>query len=207
MEALHPVLLVVSAFWLGACPFSLWIGRRLLGKDIREYGDGNPGAVNVFRAGGRESGCLAVAADMGKGVPFVALGYSLFGMREETVLAIGLAAILGSVFSPMLQFRGGKSLAVTGGVLLALPQHEMVVSVAAFLLLGILFIRNDAWVVVLGMAGPLLYLAVMEGSVWESLFMLGVLVILAAKHREELKTVPGFEVRPVNWLRARQHRA
>jgi glycerol-3-phosphate acyltransferase PlsY len=144
---------------------------------------------------------------LGKGVPFVALGYSLFEMREETVMAIGLAAILGSVFSPMLQFRGGKSLAVTGGVLLALPEHEMVISVAAFLLLGFFFIRNDAWVVVFGMAGPLLYLAAMGRSVWEPLFMLGVLVILAAKHREELKTVPEFEVRPASWLRAKQHRA
>lgn len=207
MEALCPLLLAVSAFWLGACPFSLWIGRRLLGKDIREYGDGNPGAVNVFRAGGRVSACLAVAADVGKGMPLVALGHSLLGMREETVMAIGLAAILGSMFSPMLQFRGGKSLAVTGGVLLALPQREMIIWVAAFLLLGFLFLRNDAWVVVLGMGGPMLYLAVMGRSVWEPLFMLGVLVMMAAKHREELKVVPGFEIRLVSWLRARQHRA
>lgn len=207
MEALYPVLLAVSAFWLGACPFSLWIGRRLLGKDIREYGDGNPGAANVFRAGGRKSGCLAVAADMGKGVPFMVLGHSLFGLPGGTVMAIGLAAILGSVFSPMLRFRGGKSLAVTGGVLLALPQRDITILVAAFLLLGVLFVEQHGWIVVFGAAGPLVYLAATRRSPWELLFMLGVLVVVAAKHREELKTVPGFGVRPVNWLRARQHKA
>lgn len=207
MEALYAVLLGMCAFWLGACPFSLWIGKRLLGKDIREYGDGNPGAVNVFQAGGRMWGGLAVAADIGKGAPFVALGHSLFGLPESTVMAIGLIAILGSAFSPMLRFRGGKSLAVTGGVLLALPQREVMLSVFAFLFLGFLFIRNDAWVVVFGMGGSLAYLAAGGRSIWGPLFMLGVLLIMVAKHREELKTVPGFGVRPVIWLRARQNKA
>ena len=56
----YSALLVVVAFWLGACPFSVWIGRWFLGKDIRNYGDGNPGAANVFRAGGRKTGLFAV---------------------------------------------------------------------------------------------------------------------------------------------------
>jgi len=40
---LYAALLGIAAFWLGACPFSLWVGHWLLGKDIRDYGDGNPG--------------------------------------------------------------------------------------------------------------------------------------------------------------------
>jgi len=51
MEVFYSALLVIAAFWLGACPFSVWVGRWLLGKDITNYGDGNPGAANVFRAG------------------------------------------------------------------------------------------------------------------------------------------------------------
>ncbi len=43
-------LLALGAFWLGACPFSVWIGRWLLHRDVREYGNGNPGAANVFLA-------------------------------------------------------------------------------------------------------------------------------------------------------------
>jgi glycerol-3-phosphate acyltransferase PlsY len=75
VEVFYFALSAVSAFWLGACPFSVWIGRWVLGKDIRDYGDGNPGAANVFRAGGRKSGCLAVILDTTKGVPFVALAH------------------------------------------------------------------------------------------------------------------------------------
>ena len=73
MEIFYFVTLVVLAFWLGACPFSLWVGKWLLGKDIRNYGDGNPGAVNVFRAGGRKAFVLAMFLDIGKGIPFVFL--------------------------------------------------------------------------------------------------------------------------------------
>ena len=71
VEVLNATLLAVSAFCLGACPFSVWIGHWLLGKDIRDYGDGNPGVANVFRAGGRKSGCLAVIMGTAKGIPFI----------------------------------------------------------------------------------------------------------------------------------------
>ena len=142
VEVFYSTLLAVSAFWLGACPFSVWIGRWLLGKDIRDYGDGNPGAANVFRAGGRKSGCLAVILDVAKGVPFVALAHSFFGLPEATVMAVAVSAILGHAFSPLLGFRGGKSVAVTFGVLLALPQHEMLIAFAVFMFLGFLFIEG-----------------------------------------------------------------
>ncbi len=134
----------MSAFWLGACPFSVWIGRWFFGKDIREYGDGNPGAANVFRAGGHKSGYLAVILDIAKGVPFVVLAHSLFGLPEVTVMGVALIAILGSALSPLLRFRGGKSLAITFGVLLALPQHEILVTFAVFMGLGFLFMEVDA---------------------------------------------------------------
>ena len=78
-----------------ACPFSVWIGRWFLGKDIREYGDGNPGAANVFRAGGRKSGCLALVLDVAKGVPFVALAHSFFNLSEVIVMGMALSAISG----------------------------------------------------------------------------------------------------------------
>lgn len=198
------LLLAVSAFLLGSCPFSVWIGRWALGKDIRDYGDGNPGAFNVFRAGGRKSGCLAVILDIGKAVPFVVLAHSFFGLPEPAVLAVALCAILGNAFSPLLRLRGGKSLAVTGGVLLALPNPEMLVTLIIFMLLGFLFIETDAWIVMLGPAGSLSYLVITGASYWESLFMLCVLAILAVKHFDELQTMPRLKVRLIDWFQSRR---
>ncbi|HEY4712415.1 MAG TPA: glycerol-3-phosphate acyltransferase [Dehalococcoidia bacterium] len=206
MEVSYFILLTVAAFCLGACPFSLWVGRRLMGKDIRDYGDGNPGAVNVFRAGGRKAGSLALTLDIAKGTPFVVLAHSFFALPGATVVGVAVSAILGSAFSPLLRFRGGKSIAITYGVLLALPYPEMCLSFAIFMFLGFLFIKTHSWTVILGPTGTLAFLAATRASYWELSFMLSVLMILAVKHHNELRTVPEFEVKLVNWLHSRRYK-
>jgi len=206
MEVFYPTLLALSAFWLGACPFSVWIGRWVLGKDIRDYGDGNPGAANVFRAGGRKSGYLAAILDTAKGAPFVALAHSVFAFPTIIVMAVALSAILGHAFSPMLRLRGGKSVAVTFGALFALPQHEILITFALFTFLGFLFIEIDAWTVMLGAIGSLGYLAITRGNSWELLFMLCVLGILAVKHFDDLQTIPRARGRLIGWLQSRRRK-
>jgi len=204
VEYYQVLLVALGAFWLGACPFSVWVGHKFLGKEIRDYGDGNPGAANVFRAGGRKSYILAMLLDIAKGVPFVFLAHSLWGFPEMAVVVVGLSAILGHAFSPFLGFKGGKSIAVTFGVLFALPQYELLLSFAAFLLIGFIFMERDAWIVMAGAVGSLAYLAITKGNSWEPLFMLGVLVILAVKHLNDLKTVPTRRVRILVWLQSRR---
>ena len=202
MEVLYSILLVFCAFWLGACPFSVWIGRWVLGKDIRNYGDHNPGAANVFRAGGRKSGYVALILDIVKGVPFVTLAHLFFQLPETVMLVVALSAILGHAFSPLLRFRGGKSIAVTFGVLLALPSQEILIVFAAFVFLGFLFVKNDAWVVMFGPVGSLVYLLITDGVAKESLFILGVFILLIVKHFAELKTIPRFKVRLIDWFQS-----
>lgn len=204
METYYSILLAVSAFWLGACPFSVWIGRWFLGKDIREYGDGNPGATNVYRAGGRKSPYLAGLLDAAKGAPFVVLAYKFFGFPEAIVIAMALSAILGNAFSPLLRFKGGKSIVVTFGTLLALPQYDILLSFIIFLLVGFLFIEIDAWIVIFGAAGSLVYLLAAGGGSWESLFMLCVLAVFVAKHFDELQTVPKLRGRLIHWVQSRR---
>jgi len=207
MEIFYSILLAVSAFWLSACPFSVWIGRWFLHKDVRDYGDGNPGAANVFRAGSRKLGCLAVILDTGKAVPFVVLAYAFFRFPEPIVMVVALSAILGHAYSPILGLKGGKALGVTFGVLFSLPQREMLITFMVFLVLGFLFIEIDAWTVMLGAGGSLAYLATTKGSSWESLFMLCVLIILAVKHFDDLQTIPRHKGRLLVWLQSKRRQA
>ena len=192
----------MAAFWLGACPFSVWVGRRLLGKDIRDYGDGNPGAANVFRAGDVKSGLIALTLDIAKGFPFAFVAYSIFGFSEVAAMSIGLSAILGHAFSPFLRLKGGKAVATTFGVLLAFPQHELLVIFIVFILVAFLFIEPDAWTTILAPAGSLAYLIITRGYSWESLFMLGVLAIFAAKQYDGLRTFPRFRIKLVRWYQS-----
>jgi len=86
------------------------------------------------------------------------------------------------------------------GVLIVLPQHAILFAFMAFMLLGYLLIEIDAWIVTLGAGGSLAYLVAAEGNMWESLFMLCVLAILATKHFADLKTIPRFKGKLVRWL-------
>ncbi len=204
METAYLIVLTVCAFSLGACPFSVWIGRWATGKDIRDYGDHNPGAANVFRAGGRKSGFLAVFLDVSKGFPFVALANIVFELPEALLAVIAMSAILGHAFSPLLQFRGGKSVAVTFGVLLALPQHEMLFSFVFFTVIGFLFLQNDGWTVIFGAVSSFIYLIISGRSSWEILFMAGVLALYIVKQNLEIRTVPRFRVRLLDWYLSRR---
>jgi len=203
VEISYFTLLTLCAFGLGACPFSLWIGRWLLGKDIRDYGDGNPGAANVFRAGGRKSGFLALFLDIAKGVPFVFLAHAFFKLPEAAILGVAFSAILGHAFSPILQLKGGKGIAVTFGVILALPQHDILFALAGAMFLGFLFIAIDAWIVIFGAAGAATYMVASRGSSGETFFMLSVLALLVIKFFAELKTAPRIKLKPVAWFQSR----
>jgi glycerol-3-phosphate acyltransferase PlsY len=204
VEYYQVIILALAAFWLGACPFSVWVGRWFLGKEVREYGDHNPGAANVLRAGGRKSFVLAMLLDIAKGVPFVYLAHAYWGFPDMAVVIVALSAILGHAFSPLLGFKGGKSIAVTFGVLLSLPHLEIFLVFLACMLIAFLFLEKDAWIVIAGAAGTLAYLVITGGSSWGPALMLGVLAILTIKHFDDLKTVPTRRVRILAWLQSRR---
>jgi glycerol-3-phosphate acyltransferase PlsY len=150
MEIVSTALLALAGFMLGAVPFSVIIGHLALGKNIQDYGDGNPGAVNVFRAGGGvKAGLLAVFLDIAKGVPFVFLAHAWLELPDLSLVIVAMSAVLGHAFSPFLRWHGGKSVSITFGVLMGLPQHEAFFVFTAFVLAGFLFLENDSRIMVL----------------------------------------------------------
>ncbi|MEW6142279.1 MAG: glycerol-3-phosphate acyltransferase [Chloroflexota bacterium] len=202
MVLLYSALLMVTAFWLGSCPFSVWIGRRFLGKDITEYGDHNPGATNVFRAGGRGWGFTAVFADILKGAPPILFAHYYLGLSEPSLYAMALLAVLGHMYSPFLGFRGGKATATTGGVLLVLPHLDVFIAFVLLMAVAFLFIEmeSDAWEVTLSIIGTLVYVIVAGKDVWTVLFVGSLLLVLGTKHIQGLRTAPHVRVKPVSWF-------
>ena len=107
------------AFLLGSLPFGYWLGR-LRGVDIRQKGSGNIGATNVGRILGKGWGYLVFVLDFGKGWLGVWLARKTGDPADVWVVTAGLFAVLGHVFTPWVGFRGGKGVATSAGVLLAL---------------------------------------------------------------------------------------
>src|SRR5437867_4265003 len=106
----------------GSLPWGLSLGRWLRGIDVRTVGSRNLGATNVYRSLGATLGVTTLVLDVGKGavhvalVPRLALTEAFPGGREWCMMAVGLAAVAGHVWSCLAGFRGGKGVATTAGV-------------------------------------------------------------------------------------------
>ncbi|MBE0673834.1 MAG: glycerol-3-phosphate 1-O-acyltransferase PlsY [Bacteroidales bacterium] len=114
------------AYLAGSIPSAVWAGKLFHGIDVREHGSGNAGATNTVRVLGWKTGIPVLIFDLFKGWLAASLPRFLEaatdGSEQMMVLQIvcGMAAILGHVFPIFAGFRGGKGVATTFGVLLAL---------------------------------------------------------------------------------------
>ncbi len=113
-------LFVAASYLLGATPSSYLAGRVARGIDLREHGSGNLGATNAFRVLGWKPALPAAAVDILKGWVPVTYFPLWDGADEVWALAYGAAAIVGHVYSVYVGFKGGKGVATSAGVILAL---------------------------------------------------------------------------------------
>ena len=109
--------LIVGAYFIGSVPFGYILARAVRGVDIRTVGSGNIGATNVGRIMGRGWGLFVFALDVLKGLLPAYIGKELGG--PELAVLGGLAVIIGHNWPIFLGFRGGKGVATSCGVLLA----------------------------------------------------------------------------------------
>ena len=104
MQIITWITLVLISFFCGSLPFSVWLGKIFLSLDVRQFGDGNPGATNVFRSGDKLLGLLALVLDISKAAAPVGVIYYDLGFRGLPMFLVAIAPILGHVFSPFLGF-------------------------------------------------------------------------------------------------------
>jgi len=115
------VLLMLAAYLLGSIPFGLIAGLKIKGIDIRDYGSKNIGATNVSRVLGKKWGIAVLLLDALKG--YGACFLPAFWGQDLAVpfqLFLGVSAILGHSFPVWLKFKGGKGVATSLGVFLAI---------------------------------------------------------------------------------------
>lgn len=115
------VLALWISYFLGAIPTAYIAGRILKGIDIRKHGSGNVGATNVFRVLGKWPGIVVLVLDILKGVVAVTLVGDIFGLTEvgQRVL-LALVVVAGHNWTVFLDFKGGKGIATSLGVLIGL---------------------------------------------------------------------------------------
>jgi len=193
------VAMILFAFVSGSFPFSAWLGKFLLGVDVRQYGDGNPGAANVFRSGSKSIGLLALILDVSKAAIPVGLSYYNMGIRGIPMYLIAIAPILGHVFSPFLRFHGGKAIAASLGVWIGLTVWKASLVGVVGTVLGIMLMTSSGWAVMLGLAMILLALLLWMPDPLLLMVWVSETLILGWTHRYDLRQKPVLRL----WLTQR----
>lgn len=206
------------AFLLGSIPFGLIIAKAK-GIDIRQHGSGNIGATNVLRVMGKKFGIPCLILDVLKGFIPTLLAISLIrfaGMTNPMTITglapyagefpmltaqsfqviTGLCAILGHNFSPWVGFKGGKGIATSAGVLIAMMPAAIVILVLVWLLVflttryvSLASIAAAACLPLLTLWGSWFHGKIQDGTWNKPLFVFSVVVGLLAiwKHRDNIR--------------------
>ena len=188
--------LVVISFLSGSLPFSVWLGRLFLKVDVRQYGDGNPGAANVFRSGSNAIGLIALILDISKAAVPVGLSYYNLGIRGIPMYLIATAPVLGHAFTPFLSFHGGRAIAVSFGVWIGLTIWKASLVGVIGAVIGIALMTSSGWAVMLGMLAILMALLIWIPDPLLILVWASQTLILIWTHRFDLRLKP--QLRP--WL-------
>ena len=182
------LLTAAFSYLLGSIPFGYLLVRTFRGEDVRQSGSGNIGATNVSRTS-PALGILTLILDAAKGVAAVLLARSLFPGQHLIAAFAAVFAILGHVFPVWLRFRGGKGVATGLGSFVVLVPKAILLMLAVFVLMIIMF-RYVSLASIISVA-LLPLLAWQMNLYFDTPLILGVMtaasLLIIAKHHENIR--------------------
>ncbi len=202
---------LLCSYLLGSIPTAFFFGKIIKGIDIRQHGSGNVGATNAFRILGKKVGTVVLLLDILKGVIALTVVGNLFHFDKVYLrLFLGIMVVIGHNWTVFLQFKGGKGIATSLGVLIGLAiQYESLRAVllitflawlAPFLLSGYVSLASLIAAIVLPMA---MFLTKQTGEI----LVLGIVfcVFVFVRHIPNIKRLLTGQERQVKfkWLSRR----
>lgn len=136
------IIAILIAYFLGSIPTGLWIAKMLKGIDIRTVGSGSTGGTNVTRVLGTTWGVTVIVLDAIKGILAVVVANLLLNSYANSNLYIVIASIfsiIGHIWTIFANFKGGKGIATSLGVLLALLTTETLIALLVFIIVFAIF--------------------------------------------------------------------
>ena len=184
-------VLTIIAYLIGSIPTGIVVAKILGAPEPRAVGSGNIGATNVGRAAGKAAGIITLIGDVLKGFLITLLALYILGSSSEanSPLAISIVAFsvfLGHLFPVFLKFKGGKGVATTLGVFLAIGPFQAILALILFIIIVAIF----KYVSVASMIAPvsiplLLNLSPATSPYIPLAVIISVLIIL--KHSDNIK--------------------
>ena len=117
------ITMAIIAYIIGSINFSVIISKKIAGFDVRQKGSGNAGTTNMLRSVGKGAAAITLLCDILKGVVSILIAIALgniFQSEDKALLVqiAGVAVVLGHTFPIFFQFKGGKGVATSLGILL-----------------------------------------------------------------------------------------
>lgn len=117
------ILITILAYLIGSINFSIIISKKMAGFDVREKGSGNAGTTNMLRSVGKKAAAITLLCDILKGVVAIVIaiiaGVVIKNLDKALLVQLAaIAVVIGHTFPVFFQFKGGKGVATSLGVLL-----------------------------------------------------------------------------------------
>ena len=171
-----------GGYLLGAIPFGLVLTRLAGLGDIRRIGSGNIGATNVLRTGRKGLAALTLLLDGAKGAVAVLIAGA---WGPDAAIIAGGGAVVGHLFPVWLRFKGGKGVATTLGVLLAVAWPVGLAACATWAAVAALF-RYSSLAALTAVAAAPLYAWLLHGDLQLVEFFGAVAVLVWMKHHSNI---------------------
>jgi len=180
------ILVILISYILGSIPFGYIIGKLVKKIDIRDYGSGSIGATNTLRILGPFVASIVLIGDIGKGYFSIYLS-RLISHDSIFILTIaGLAVICGHDWSLFLKFKGGKGVATTFGVILAL--NPMISILAAIVWVIVIITTRYASLSSISAVISIIIFTILFKQPYEYIiFSMIILILTIFRHKENIK--------------------
>ena len=177
---------ILFGYLIGSIPFGLVLTQWAGLGDIRKIGSGNIGATNVLRTGRKDLALLTLILDAGKAA-FVALLFKYLLNSEIIGLLSGVAAVLGHNYPIFLKFKGGKGVASTLGLMLAITPSVGISTALTWLFMAFTF-RYSSLSALTALALAPIYALFFE-TPYISLIYLFLTLLSFYRHKENIKRI------------------
>lgn len=188
------ILFAIIAYLLGSIPTAVWLGKMKYGIDVREHGSKNAGATNTFRTLGKKAGIVVLIIDIVKGfiASFLPYLFKVGPWQSDELITVqivaAICAVVGHVYPLFANFRGGKGVATSLGVIIGIHPPAAGICILVFLIIFIGSQYVSLGAIVASIIFPTSIYFIFKS---DSIYLLSFSIILASlviyKHRQNIQ--------------------
>ena len=187
------LVLALAGYLFGSLSFAVIVSRVMGLDDPRTYGSQNPGATNVLRSGNKKAALATLLLDALKGyfpVLLVKWYGPAFGLDDEAVAVVAMAAFVGHLWPVFFRFQGGKGVATAAGILFAVEPVLGAAVMGTWLLVAFVTRYSSLAALMASVLSPGYYLfgneVLWQTSAAELLSVMVMSLLLLWRHKENI---------------------